>query len=748
MTKNMNNKIQIGLSGLHCSSCAQLIKNRLDKLDGIVEAKVNSTIAKAGVIYDENKISKDQIIASIKHLGYGAEEILAGDTDNSNNRLAIETKKYFNKFIISGAFSLPLIYFMLADMGLAPVTSSLASACGLISLLLTIPIQFIIGAGFYRGFFSSLRIGTFTMDSLIAIGTSVAWFYSLFVYISYVVANHSLLGLNGPIMGLYFETSALLIAFVSLGKYLESRAKSRTSEAITKLANLRPTTARVIINGQETIKPIIEINKGDHLIIQAGEIIPIDGIVIGGQSFVNESLLTGESWPVEKKPGQKVIGGSLNGDGGLEIEVTAIGNDTLLAKIIKLIDDAQSSKAPLQNLADKISAWFVPTIIILALITFSVWFFWLGANLATSLMALTAVIVVACPCALGLATPTAIMVASGVGARAGILIKGGEPLEIAGKVQTIVFDKTGTLTVGSPQVSDVLSLSSKTKDEILSLASSLEKFSEHPLAKAIRDKALSANLNIPPAEEFKALSGLGVTAKINGLNYFIGSRRALSEQEIIINDERVDDLEQQGKTLAFLLNDKNVLGVLAITDDLKVGAKEAIASLKKRGLEVIMMSGDTKRSASAIASQIGIDKVLAEISPLEKNSEIKKLQADGKIVAMVGDGLNDAPALAQADLGIAIGGGADAAIEAGEIVILKNNLAGIEQAIVLSKKTVSKIKQNLFFALFYNVISIPLAAQVFSGLGIGLRPEIAGLAMALSSVSVVSNSLLLRRIKF
>ncbi len=606
---------------------------------------------------------------------------------------------------------------------------------------------------------------TFNMDSLIAIGTSTAFFYSLWQFLDYVIRNNSIIGLDGEkIPELYFETAAFLITFVILGKWLEAKAKGRTSEAIKKLMGLQAKTARVIKNGQPIYIPIDQVQKGDIILVRPGEKIPVDGVITKGLSAVDESMITGESIPKEKKVGDEVIGATINKHGSFEFKATKVGNETALAQIIRLIEDAQGSKAPIQNLADKISARFVPAVLIIAAMTFVVWFFFLDATLSFGLMAFTSVIVIACPCALGLATPTSIMVGTGKGAEYGVLIKGGEPLEAANKIKAIVFDKTGTLTTGQPVVTDIIGLLSD-EEEIAAIASGLEKLSEHPLAEAIVKYAEEESIAIPEALNFKAIPGHGVEATVKDVRYFLGNRKLISDKlglDLDKAERKVRKLEEAGKTVMILASEKDLLGLIAVADTLKPSSLEAVSKLQAKGLEVYMITGDNRRTAEAIAKQVGITNVLAEVLPEDKAVAIKRIQDNNsirnwkleirnsrqrRVVAMVGDGINDAPALAQADLGIAMGGGTDVAMETGGIVIIKNDLRDVLTAIQLSRETMSKIKQNMFFALFYNIIGIPIAARVFAGLGLVLRPELAGLAMAFSSISVVSNSLLLKYFK-
>ena len=513
---------------------------------------------------------------------------------------------------------------------------------------------------------------------------------------------------------------------------------------------LQPKTARIVKGGETFDIPIDEVKRGDVVLVRPGEKIPVDGVILKGRSSVDESMLTGESIPVEKNAGDKVIGATINKYGSFEFEATNVGNETALAQIIRLIEEAQGSKAPIQAMADKISAWFVPAVLVLAALTFVVWYFALGASLSFALMAFTSVIVIACPCALGLATPTAIMVGTGKGAEYGVLIKGGEPLEAACKVKAVVFDKTGTLTKGKPEVTDIVGAELSDENKIIGITASLEKLSEHPLAEAIVNYAKEEKIHLPEASNFKAIPGHGVEGKISGKKYYFGNRKLITDVaglDVGENEKKISKLESEGKTAMILASEKEILGIIAVADTIKENTIEAVTALRKKGIQVFMITGDNKRTAEAIAKQIGITNVLAEVLPEDKASEVKKLQGTGIKVAMVGDGINDAPALAQADLGIAMGGGTDVAMETGGIVIIKNDLRDVLTAISLSRDTMGKIKQNMFFALFYNVIGIPIAARIFAEMGLVLRPELAGLAMAFSSISVVSNSLLLKYFK-
>lgn len=750
ISDNTNQRISLSLFGMHCSSCASIIERSLKKVPGVKQASVNFAAEKASVVYDETQAKTQNLIEAIKKAGYKAELIDAKDSDYERRKREQETRSYFKKFWFSFAFSLPMLYFMLLDFFAIPGKAAVLPLVGIISLILTIPIQFIIGSGFYKGMWSSLKMKTFNMDSLIAIGTSTAFFYSLIIFINYFVKNKSLIGLDGKIPELYFETAAFLITFVILGKWLEIRTKSKTGDAIKKLMGLQAKTARIIRQGAIVDILVEEVIHGDIIMVRPGEKIPVDGKITKGLSAIDESMITGESLPVEKKVGDNVIGSTVNKTGSFEFEATRVGSETALAQIIRLIEDAQGSKAPIQGFADRISAVFVPVVIGIAIITFIVWYFFLGASLSFALMTFTAVIVIACPCALGLATPTSLMVGTGKGAEYGILVKGGEPLEAACHIKAVVFDKTGTLTKGKPEVTDIITFENIDEDEILTISASLEKLSEHPLAEAIYTYANEESVSLEEVNNFSAIPGHGVKGIINGTEYYFGNRRLMTEildLSIIKVNRKLTKLEEQGKTAMILASKTEILGAIAVADTVKATSAEAVTKLKKLGIAVYMITGDNERTAKAIAAQVGIDNVLAEVLPEDKANEVKKIQQNNIKVAMVGDGINDAPALAQADLGIAMGSGTDVAMETGGIVIMKNDLNDVVTALQLSRETMAKIKQNMFFALFYNVMGIPIAARIFMSFGLVLKPELAGLAMALSSISVVGNSLLLRYFK-
>lgn len=747
----MTQKTTLSLYGMHCASCAGVIEKQLKKVPGVSVANVNYAAEKAHVDFDATSAQQEDLLAAVKAAGYRAEVVGGGHAgmEMSGHHHDEAQDVLWRKFIISLCLSLPMLYFMLLDFlpGL-PGSGILPPYFGILSLILATPIQFYVGRDFYKGMWAGLRMKTFNMDSLVAIGTSTAYLYSLAYYLKYVLANESLIGVNGAkIPELYFETAAFLITFVILGKWLESRAKGRTSDAIKKLMGLRPKTARVVRNGKTFDIAIDSVVQGDIVLVRPGEKIPVDGLVTKGSSAVDESMITGESMPVEKRSGDMVVGATINKTGSFEFEATRVGGETTLAQIIRLIEEAQGSKAPIQAFADRIAAWFVPAVIGVAVLTFAMWFFVLGAGFGYALMAFTAVLVIACPCALGLATPTALMVGTGKAAENGVLIKGGEPLEMACRIDTIIFDKTGTLTNGTPEVTDIIAFGKAKETELLAVAASLERASEHPLAEAINMHAEGAGVTMLETHNFAAILGRGVQGDIQGVTYFLGNRRlvaAAAERGLKQLNHALEILEAQGKTAMILATKDEVLGVIAVADTVKETSKAAIAALQQRGVEVWMITGDNRYTAQAIAAQVGITNVLSEVLPEDKAAKVKQIQDSGKAVAMVGDGINDAPALAQADLGIAMGNGTDVAMEAGGIVVIKNDLRDVLAAIEYSKATVSKIKQNLFFALFYNVVGIPIAARVFAFAGVVLKPELAGAAMALSSVSVVLNSLLLR----
>ncbi|MBU2589852.1 MAG: heavy metal translocating P-type ATPase [Nanoarchaeota archaeon] len=720
-------KTNIHVTGMHCASCSANINRKLNKTLGVKEANVNFSTSRATIDFDETKLDEKKLAKIIKKMGYGAEPLKEGMHSHDPTVSQKKEIKILKKmFILSLVFAVPAfvigMIFMWINIHL-PYQDYILWA-------LATPIQFFVGWPFYKGTWMALKNKSANMDSLIAIGTSAAYFFSVYTV------------LFDKTLGQYFETSAILITLVIMGRLLEAIAKGKTSEAIKKLMELSPKIATVIRNGKEIKIKVDEVKKGDIIIVKPGEKVPVDGEIIEGSSSIDESMITGESIPVEKKVKDEVIGATINKHGSFKFKATKIGNETTLSHIIKLIEEAQGKKAPIQRFADTVSAYFVPIVIGIALVTFLTWKFIFDKDVSFALITAVAVLVIACPCALGLATPTAIMVGSGKGAKAGILIKGGDALETAHKVKSVIFDKTGTITKGEPEVTDIIAseLSSK---ELLRIAASIEKGSEHPLADAIVNKA--KGLKLSNAKNFKAIPGHGIKAKLGSKEYLLGNRKLMDK--IKFNDKQIIQLEDEGKTVMILASKGKALGLVAVADVIKDTSKEAVSALIKLGLEVYMITGDNSRTAKAIANQVGIKNVFAEVLPKDKANYVKKLQKNGK-VAMIGDGINDAPALAQADIGIAMGSGTDVAMETGNVVLMRNDLLDVAKAIKLSRITMNKIKQNLFWALFYNILGIPIAAGVlYPFTGWLLSPIIAGGAMAMSSVSVVSNSLLMKRKK-
>jgi len=732
----MSKQINLDISGMHCASCATLITNRLKKESGISYANVNLTTEKASVDFDESKTNENKIINLIESLGDYKAKIMNNDAnskDYEREKREKQLKKLRNTFLFSLVFAIPafLIGMVFMWIGIEVPYS------GYILFLLATPVQFIVGWPIYTSAFNALKNKSANMDSLIAIGTSAAYFYSVYVIFFQPMENQ------------YFEAAAILITFVILGRYLEAIAKGKTSEAIKKLMHLSPKIATVIRNKKEQKISIDEVVVGDIVIVKPGEKVPVDGIIIEGQSAIDESMITGESMPVEKKKNDLVIGATINKHVSFKFKATKIGANSTLAQIIKLIEDAQGKKAPIQRFADKISAYFVPAVIIIAVISFSIWYFIIGQTFSFALIIAVSVLVIACPCALGLATPTAIMVGTGKGAEKGILIKGGDALETAHKLYAVVFDKTGTLTQGNPEVTDIITTGKINENELLKLVASVEKNSEHPLAQAVVNKAKEKNIHLENVKNFKAIPGHGVEGTLKGKKIIVSKPEyAKNITNIRVIEDDIIELEEDGKTVVVLIYNKKVYGCIAIADTIREDSIKTVKELQKEKIFVYMITGDNKRTANAIGKQLGINHVISEVLPQDKANEVKKLQKKGK-VAMVGDGINDAPALAQADIGIAIGSGTDVAMETGNIVLMNNKTTDVAKAIKLSRITISKIKQNMFWALFYNSLGIPIAAGLlYPFTGWLLSPIIAGGAMALSSVSVVLNTLLMKRKKF
>jgi Cu+-exporting ATPase len=733
----MIHKTQLKVSGMHCASCAANIERVLKKTKGIKSANVNFATETLSAEHS-HEVSENDIKNAVRKAGYKA--FRAESAEKMESMMEHEhhaaQEEMWKRFKWAAILSIPLLYTMIAGILGLPVFFE--------DKTLTI-IQFLLATGvviagwnfYYHGFMTLVRNRTANMDTLVALGTGTAYVYSI------VMGIQVLLG-NALASQLYFEATALLLTFILLGDYFEERTKGRTGEAIKKLLGLQAKTATIIRNGKEIRIKIEEVKVGDIIIVKPGEKIPVDGKIISGQSSVDESMITGESIPVDKNTGDIVIGATINKTGSFKFKATKVGSETMLAGIIKLVQEAQSSKAPIQRLADKIAGIFVPSVILIGLFSFLIWLL-LGFSLSFALERFITVIIIACPCALGLATPTAVMMGTGLAAKHGIIIKKAETLQKARKLTTIVFDKTGTLTKGKPEVTDIIALNGNGNEkEVLFYASISEKRSEHSLAEAILNKAKEMRLSIPDAKNFRAIPGKGVSALYKGKRILLGSRKLIPALK---HEKQIQELENQGKTTVLVSVNKKILGIISIADQLKENSKDAVAKLEEIGKEIIMITGDNDRTANAIASQLGIKHVLSEVLPEDKEREIKKLQKEGRVVAMVGDGINDAPALAQADVGIAIGAGTDVAIETGDIILVKNDLRDVILAIDISSYTLKKIKQNLFWAFFYNSAGIPIAAGILYPAGILLNPIIAGAAMAFSSVSVVSNALLMRNYK-
>ncbi len=724
----MSKKTEFHVTGMHCASCSTIIEKALLKTHGIQSANVNFSTAKA-VIYHDESLTNEDLIKVIKNKGYDA-SVLEGDISQNQKKFHEEEIKILKrKFLLSLDFTIPIVV-----IGIIMWLNIEVPYKDYLIWLLATPVQFFIGWQFYLGTWHALRNKTANMDTLIAVGTTAAYLYSVYVI------------LFNPKLGQYFEVSAILITLVIMGKYLEALAKGRASDAISKLMSLTPKTARVIRKGKEITISSDEVLINDVIIVKPGERIPVDGVVMEGNSSIDESMITGESIPVEKKKGSLIYSGTINKLGSFKFKATKIGENTTLARIVKLVEDAQGRKAPIQRFADVISSYFVPIVILISIITFLSWYSIFGETISFALITAVAVLVIACPCALGLATPTAIMVGTGKGAQNGILIKGGDALEAAHKIKYVIFDKTGTITKGIPEVTNIILANKLSEAKILEIAGSIEKQSEHPLAEAIIKKAKEKRITLQKVSNFKAIPGHGTQAKFKGTEYYLGSPKLMKKLNISLTKiiGEVNQLEDQGKTIMILANKKQVLAIIGVADTIRESAKTAVTRLKEMNIEVYMITGDNERTALAIAKQAGIQNVFADVLPEDKANYVKQLQEKGN-VAMIGDGINDAPAIAQADIGIAMGSGTDVAMETGNIVLMRNDPEDVPKAIKLSKVTMAKIRQNMFWALIYNVLGIPIAAGVlYTSTGWLLSPVIAGGAMALSSVSVVGNSILLK----
>jgi Cu+-exporting ATPase len=763
-TTTNTEKINLKLRGMSCASCANSIESAISNVPGVESCNVNFGAEQAAIEYNPRRTSIEDIQEAVEEAGYSSyslqkQEMVTGEDDAEKAARKAESRDLRLKIIVGSVISLILIFGslpMMTGLELPFIPAWLHNSW--LQLILTAPVQFWCGYRFYIGAWKAFKRHAATMDTLIALGTSAAYFYSLFATI---FPNFFLN--QGLMPEVYYETAAVVITLILLGQWFENRAKGQTSEAIRQLMGLQAKDARVIRNGKEIDVPINEVQIEDIILVRPGEKIPVDGEIISGNSTIDEAMVTGESIPVKKQPGDEVIGATINKTGSFKFKATRVGTDTVLAQIVKLVQDAQGSKAPIQRLADKVTGWFVPVVIAIAIATFVLWFIIMG-NVSLALITTVGVLIIACPCALGLATPTSVMVGTGKGAENGILIKGAESLELVHKLQTIVLDKTGTITEGKPTVTDyqaIRGISNGAELKLLRLVAAVERNSEHPLAEAVVKYAQSQDINIPDSDDFEAVAGSGVqgtvsdceaSTQLSGINQRhrfvqIGTQRWMSELGIKTDtlEQQKDIWESEAKTVVLIAVDGELEGIMGIADAVKPSSTAAVRALRNLDLEVVMLTGDNQKTAEAIARQVGIVRVEAEVRPDQKAAKVRELQREGKTVAMVGDGINDAPALAQADVGIAIGTGTDVAIAASDITLISGELQGIVTAIQLSKATINNIRQNLFFAFIYNVLGIPIAAGIlFPFFGWLLNPIIAGGAMAFSSVSVVTNALRLR----
>lgn len=753
--KVVRDSVSLKIEGMTCASCAMNVEKVLRKLDGVESVSVSVSLGKAHVEYNAPLVSPEQMKAAVDGIGYKASLEVDRKTleDRERKEREEEIRQQKRNLLISGGMVIPVMLGSM-KMGFPQLLSFVPDILTneIVLFLLTTIVMVFPGRQFFEGTYKGLKHGVTDMNLLIATGTGAAYVIS--------VAS-SFLDLGPGYHHLYYDTAVMLIAFITLGRYLEARAKGRTSESIKKLIGLQAKTARILVGGEEKEIPVEDVQVGDIVVVRPGEKMPVDGVVVQGSSAVDESMITGESIPVEKASGDTVIGATINKSGYLQFKATKVGADTALAQIIELVENAQTSKAPIQRIADVVAGNFILAVHVIALAVFFFWFFigyerydviavsGITSPFLFALLISITVLVISCPCAVGLATPAAIMVGTGKGAENGILIKGGEALELTQKVNTIVFDKTGTLTKGKPELTDIVVLAGHDEKEVLAIAATAEKGSEHPLGEAIVKAAQEKQLDFGNAEDFRSIAGQGIEATVNGSRILLGTRRLMEDNgiEISVIVQDMEKLEAEGKTAMIVAKDGQVIGIVAVADTLKKNSKEAVQKLRKMGIEVVMITGDNRRTAEAIAKEAGIDRVLAEVLPEDKASEIKKLQEEGRIVAMVGDGINDAPALTQADIGIAMGAGTDIAMESAGIVLIKNDLRDVVASITLSKLTMNKIKQNLFWAFGYNSIGIPIAAGLLFPVfhKILITPELAAAFMAMSSVSVTTNSLLMKR---
>lgn len=738
--KVITNRIELAIQGMSCASCVEHVQKAILGVDGVISAGVNLATERATVEFVPGAASRDDFVHAVESAGY---KVLTSEEDEEEDDIEAklrrrEFRRLQLKVIVGAVLSIPLFIGSMID-GLGPLNDMY------VLWALATPVQFWVGWQFYHGAISAARHGTTNMNTLVAVGSSAAYLYSVsgIVFESFYMEQ----GLDMP---MYFDTAAVIITLILFGRMLEARAKGQTSEAIKKLVGLTPKTARVVRDGVEADVPVRDVVTGDTVIVRPGERIPVDGVVLEGTSSIDESMITGESLPVGKHPGDEVVGATINKMGSFRFEATRVGKETVLAQIIRLVQEAQGSKPPIARMADVIASYFVPAVFVVASVTFGIWIIFGPSPAFTyALLNFVAVLVIACPCALGLATPTAIMVGTGKGAENGVLIRGGDSLETAHKVDTVVLDKTGTLTRGEPAITDVITTGWE-EDQVLRLAGSAERGSEHPLGEAIVQGANERGIELEVADSFQALAGQGIEAEVRGHAILVGNPGLLEGRGMSLDglSEKAARLSGQGKTPMFVAIDGNPVGIIGVADTLKPGSRETVARLREMGLEVVMLTGDNLKTAEAIAAEVGVDRVLAEVLPQDKANEVKRLQNEGKRVAMVGDGINDAPALAQADVGIAIGTGTDVAMEAGDITLMSGDLQGVVTAIALSRRTIQIIKQNLFWAFAYNTALIPVAAGIlYPFFGILLNPIIAAGAMGMSSVSVVTNSLRLRRFK-